>query len=59
MSMVGRPPKPDEERREGTLRIRLTKEERAVLDAAANGANTSTWARKVLLNVARRRKKNK
>jgi hypothetical protein len=42
----GRPPKPDEERRDSELRIRLTEGEREALDSAAQG-NTSTWARDV------------
>ena len=48
----GRPPKPPEERRTDELRIRLTERERAELDRVAGG-NTSTWARQLLLKVAR------
>jgi hypothetical protein len=51
----GRPPKPDDERKSAQLRIRLTDEERKALDAAADG-KTSTWARKLLLKAALRRK---
>jgi len=42
-----------------TLRIRLTDLERSELDAAAEslGQGTSTWARDVLLQVARDRRK--
>jgi hypothetical protein len=50
----GRPPKPDEERRDAELRIRLTEQERWVLDRAA-GEQTSTWAREVLLKAATRK----
>lgn len=49
---VGRPPKPDSERRDNVLRIRLTEDERAQLDEVAD--NVSTWAREVLLRAARR-----
>lgn len=50
----GRPPKPDDERKSAQLRIRLTAEERAVLDRAAGG-KTSTWARETLLKAAKRK----
>jgi hypothetical protein len=54
--MMGRPKKPDAERRGNILRIRLTVEERAALDEAANRTSeeTSTWARDILLGVAGR-----
>jgi len=47
----GRPPKDAAERRSSELRIRLTADERAALDATAfaNGEETSTWARAILL----------
>jgi hypothetical protein len=51
---MGRPPKPDSERKSAELRIRLTDEERKALDRAA-GENTSTWAREVLLKAAKAR----
>lgn len=51
---MGRPPKPDDERKSAELRIRLTAEERAALDKAADG-QTSTWARDVLLRAAKRK----
>jgi hypothetical protein len=51
----GRPPKPDDERKSAQLRIRLTDEERAALDAAADG-KTSTWARKLLLRAATKKR---
>lgn len=47
----GRPFKPDEERRTAELRIRLTDDERELLDAAADG-KTSTWAREIILAEA-------
>jgi hypothetical protein len=47
--------------KDSELRIRLTEEERAILDAAARNAigeskqgTTSTWARGVLLRAAKR-----
>jgi len=47
----GRPPKTPAERRSAELRIRLTADERAALDAwaIANGQETSTLARELLL----------
>jgi hypothetical protein len=49
-----RPKLPTAEFRGNVLRIRLTDDERAVLDAAATGVGyeTSTWARVVLLATA-------
>ena len=47
----GRPPKPDDERKDAQLRIRLSEDERAAIDRAAGG-KTSTWARDVLLIAA-------
>lgn len=47
-----RPVKPALERKQNVLRIRLTDEERAALERAANG-KTSTWARRLLLEAAR------
>lgn len=46
-----RPTKPQDERKENVLRIRLTDDERRALDQAASG-HTSTWARDVLLRAA-------
>jgi uncharacterized protein (DUF1778 family) len=54
----GRPFKSDAARKSAELRIRLTKEERTVLDAAADG-HTSTWAREILLEEARREQSRK
>ena len=50
----GRPPKAPEDRRSAELRIRLTEDERELLDTAGGG-KTSTWARTVLLRAAQRR----
>jgi hypothetical protein len=52
--MAGRPRKPEGETRENVLRIRLTDEERALLDEAAAGKSleTSTWARSELVTLA-------
>lgn len=53
---MARPPKPEGEARENVLRIRLTEEERRVLDEAAKSKTleTSTWARSELLALARK-----
>jgi uncharacterized protein (DUF1778 family) len=53
---MGRPPLDPEDRRSKPLRIRLTDAEREEIDKAANG-QSSTWARKVLLQAARKAKK--
>jgi hypothetical protein len=50
---MGRPPKPAEERQTERLEIRMTAEERALIERAAGG-NTSSWARGVLVRAARR-----
>ena len=50
----GRPPKADDERKSAELRIRMTQEERELLDTAAGG-KTSTWARDVLVRAAKRK----
>ena len=50
----GRPPKADDERKDNVLRIRMTQEERDLLDQAAD-EKTSTWAREVLLRAAKRK----
>lgn len=52
--VMGRPKKPDAERMEKPLRIRLTAEQRKTLDNAAEnaGQETSTWAREQLLKIA-------
>lgn len=46
-----RPPLSDSRKTDSPLRIRLTEQERAVLDRAATQASlpTSAWARQVLL----------
>ena len=50
----GRPPKADDERKDNVLRIRMTQDEREILDQAADG-KTSSWARDVLLRAAKRK----
>jgi len=52
--MAGRPPKPDSKRRNNVLRIRLTDADRKIIDRAAkqSGLDTSTWARRMLLELA-------
>lgn len=52
---MARPRKPEGEVRENILRIRLTEAERSALDreAQARGEETSTWARRTLLALAR------
>jgi len=49
----GRPFKPDKDRREIRFQVRLSALELALLDRAAKG-KTSTWARDILLNAAKR-----
>jgi len=48
---AGRPPKPEGEAKASTFSVRLTTEERARIDAAAEraGLTPSEWARQVLL----------
>jgi uncharacterized protein (DUF1778 family) len=52
----GAPKKPPEERKENPLQVRLTGDERAACDAAADkaGQNLSAWARSVLVRAAKR-----
>jgi len=59
--MAGRPKKPEGDARTNVLRIRLTEEERRVLDEAAQARtlDTSTWARAELLALARRAPRKK
>jgi uncharacterized protein (DUF1778 family) len=54
---MARPKKKQAERRQDTLRIRLTDAERKALDAAAAARtlDTSTWARAELLQLAKRK----
>jgi hypothetical protein len=54
--MAGRPKKDPGEVRSNVLRVRLTEEERAELNAAAaaKGLETSSWARSELLALARK-----
>ncbi len=54
--MRGRPKKPEEDRRENVLRIRLTEGERRLLDQAAQGKalDTSSWARAELVALAKK-----
>jgi hypothetical protein len=56
VSMAGRPKGPTGTARGNVLRIRLTDEERAMLDeaAAAVTLDTSTWARSELLALVAR-----
>ena len=51
----GRPKKAKSVQRSNVLRIRLTEDERGVLDAkaAGTGLDMSAWARMVLLEAAR------
>lgn len=52
----GRPKKQPGESRSVVLQVRLTPEERALLDQAARtrGVDTSTWVRMEVLAIARR-----
>jgi CRISPR/Cas system-associated protein Csm6 len=54
--MAGRPRKTAEENRGNVLRIRLTEAERTELDDAAHAKalDTSSWARSLLLDFARK-----
>jgi uncharacterized protein (DUF1778 family) len=55
--MAGRPQKDKGERRDDTLRIRVTQAERRVLEGAATGKglDMSAWARMVLLESAKKK----
>ena len=53
--MAGRPPKPEDEKRTATLRIRLTQDEMKIIEQASNGTKTSAWARSAILRSARRK----
>ncbi len=52
---MARPRKPKKETRENILRVRLTDDERKLLDEAARkrSLETSTWARSELVALAR------
>jgi len=52
-----RPLKADSERKSMVLRVRMTQEDRKLLDTAADsdGLDTSAWARNVLLRSAKRK----
>lgn len=54
--MAGRPKKPESEVKTYMLRIRMTEEERALLDAVAQAKSLqlSSWARSELLALARK-----
>lgn len=54
---MARPTKADAERKSNMLRIRLTEEDRQILESAAelSGLDTSTWARSILLRSAKRK----
>jgi uncharacterized protein (DUF1778 family) len=53
---MGRKKLPDDVRREKPLRIRLSPEERELVDTAAGG-NASAWARELLLKAAKKLRK--
>ena len=54
--MAGRKKKPEAEAKTYMLRIRMTAEDRALLEEAAKlrSLETSTWARSELVTIARR-----
>jgi uncharacterized protein (DUF1778 family) len=54
--MAGRKKKPESERKTYMLRIRMTEEERKLLEEAAKARSleTSTWARSELVVLAKR-----
>jgi uncharacterized protein (DUF1778 family) len=53
--MAGKPKKPDQVK-SYTLRVRMTEQDRALLDAAAKSKSleTSTWARSELVALAKK-----
>ena len=55
--VMARPTKADAERKTSVLRIRLTEEDRRLLDVAAtsSGLDTSAWSRNILLRNAKRK----
>lgn len=55
---MARPIKPDSERREYRFQIRLSEEERKLIEQAA-GDQASTWSRQLLVEAAKRRLKGK
>lgn len=59
MSERGRPPKEPDERKTASVKIPLTEEEKGVIQRAAevDGTKPVTWAREVLLRVAKRKAK--
>ena len=61
MARTGRPPLPDTDRKGCTFRVRMTDEDKAVIDAAAVAADkaASEWAREILLKAATRDAKMK
>jgi len=54
---MGRPAKDEADRKTNVFRIRMTDSERLLIDAASNaeGQDTSSWARAVLIRAAKRR----
>ncbi len=56
LTRMGRPMLPDDERREKPLRIRMSDEERELVDRAAEatGQTTSQWARDILERAAKK-----
>lgn len=54
---MARPTKDEADRKTHVFRIRMTKEDRDTIEAAANleGRGTSQWARQVLLRSAKRK----
>jgi hypothetical protein len=55
-NLMGRPKKPQQERRDKPLRIRLTEAERSFINGAAQtySLDASAWARSLLLREARK-----
>lgn len=55
--MRGRPPKDPEQRKNESLRIPLTSDEKALIEQAAAIANAKpvTWARDVVVKAAKRK----
>ncbi|WP_415677819.1 hypothetical protein [Tsukamurella hominis] len=51
---MARPPKPEAERLTEHLTVRLTQDEKDLIDAVAGPRNGSSWAREHLVPAARR-----
>jgi len=55
MSKLGRPKIKDDIRKASVLTLRLSQDERAAIDRAADGKPASKWARQILLEATRKK----